>query len=129
MRKVCVCLSVGLMASMVLIGQLTFQCPPNQIIPVSDSLGSIPDANITLNTSKLAWISTNQPFTVSIPAAGTCSYPNLKRDDPNTWESCAIHCTGNPPPAINYTITFTTSNKTINGRIIIQRSTKKPPKN
>ncbi len=114
-------LAIGVLASNLADGQTApTGCTPDVTSVVNDGLSSVPDMSTA--TGKVAWNST-QAFTIAFtPQSGHDPYPGKKCTTAggSTWcWSCALAAGMTDP--IAYTITFTTSHKTINGRIIIKK--------
>jgi len=78
---------------------------------------SVPTVTLHAASSKVLWTS-EVPFLVLIDAQPTGDpYPGLSRVDPQNSFSCALAANATSP--IDYSITFTTNNHRIHGRIII----------
>jgi len=94
-------------------------CTPDATSTISDTMPSVPDMETI--TGQVAWKST-QAFTVAFDLqSGKDPYPNKQTANGSGyywWWSCGLASGTRLPVA--YTITFTTSHKTIKGRIIIK---------
>lgn len=111
-------LGIGGLVTGKLGGQIPPGCTPQTTVNVNDGMTSVPDISAPSFPTQAAWNSTQQ-FTIAFNAQnGQNPYPNKTCPDPNHCYSCA-QAPGMTSP-INYTITFTTNNKKINGRIIIK---------
>jgi hypothetical protein len=99
-------------------GQVPPGCTPQTTLTVNDGMTSAPDISVSSFPTQAAWNSAQQ-FAIAFSAQnGHDPYPSKTCPDPTHCYSCA-QAPGMTSP-INYTITFTASNKKINGRIIIK---------
>jgi len=97
-------------------------CAPDVTVDINESMPSVPNLTVSAQHAQFAWASPTQ-FTIAFApqTGGKNPYPNstCTSTSPFVCYSCALSATATSP--VDYTITFTISQKKIYGHIIITK--------